>query len=379
MDPDQLRALVARLLQGSATDEERAALRETLIVGDVTVEQGDFVARDKIVQLAPGDLDVLWQRLYPAAVHTLRAPVANFTGRAQDVDELVRQLSGEGDAGHVTALRGMGGIGKTELALVVAQRLRPRYPDAQLLIELQVGERPLEPADVLASLLLLLAPGAKLPETLAERQARLRSAMHGRRGLLLLDNAASAAQIAPLLPPPPGWTVLVTSRERFYLPGAGTLEVPLLAPEEALALLQRLLLDGRRGELAGQTESLENLADLCGYLPLALTVAGGFLTNDGRNWSLDRYRQALEAQPLKRLVTGDQRVDRVLGLSIAQLAAEQTLRVSHPKGALKETLSVSLSDRWHLLALCPAPFDERAAAALWGAPAGVASLDEIET
>ena len=113
----------------------------------------------------------------------------------------------------ITGLRGMGGIGKTQLALAVAQRLRDAYPD-QLMFELQPGASPLTPEALLGRVIHAFQPELKLPDALEELQALYRSLLAGRRGLLLLDNAADGAQVRPLLPPPAGWAVIVTSRSR---------------------------------------------------------------------------------------------------------------------------------------------------------------------
>jgi len=123
-------------------------------------------------------------------LHTLRAPVADFTGRTREIEELTAHLMGDGAAALISGIHGMGGVGKTELALVVAHRLLDRYPDAQLLLDLQPGGEPRSPEDLLAEIIRAFLPRAQLPTTLAELQAMYRAVLYGHRGLLLLDNAA---------------------------------------------------------------------------------------------------------------------------------------------------------------------------------------------
>lgn len=158
-------------------------------------------------------------RHIPQTLKTLRNPTADFTGRSGDIADLVAHLSQDGRSVAIVGIRGMGGIGKTELALTVAQALGDRYPDAQLDFELQPGSVPLTAEALLAAVIHAFEPEVRLPDELPELQGIYRAVLAGRRGLLLLDNAAGPDQVRPLLPPPAGWAVLVTARVRFPLPG----------------------------------------------------------------------------------------------------------------------------------------------------------------
>lgn len=291
-------------------------------------------------------------------LQTLRAPVADFTGRADDVAALVAQFnqSGRGFEASATGstlvsivgIRGMGGIGKTEVALKVAESLHDKYPDAGLMFELQPGNIALTPEALLSEVIRTFRPELRLPDDLASLQGLYRDTLAGRRGLLLFDNAADAAQVRPLLPPPAGWVVFVTSRALFPLPGAHLHNLDLLPLADALALTTRLLSDGGRADLAAA--DLSQLVEACGRLPLALRLAAGFLTSYA-DWSLTDYLAALQAERLKHLVAPNEpSIQAVLASSITRL----------------HQLDPTLADRWTQLAVFPAPFDRAAASAVWG-------------
>ena len=299
-------------------------------------------AREEAVIERPASLE---PRTRTPGAHTLRAPVADFTGRTQEIDDLLSRLTTPGAAALISGIHGMGGVGKTELALVVARRLARHYPDAQLLIELQPGGAPLSGEALLGQAIHAFWPEAKLPGTLAELQALYRAALQGRRGLLVLDNAADGAQVRPLLPPPAGWAVLVTSRQRFALPGGWTLDLDVLPEADAHALLRSLLKEGGR---AATDEEVARLAGLCGYLPLALRLAAGYLVSY-RDRPVDEYLAALEQERLPRLAVGGESVAAILGLSVSRL----------------EQVDAALALRWRQLGVFPAPFDRAAAAEVW--------------
>ena len=201
--------------------------------------------------------------------HQLRAPVADFVGREQEIDNLINALRSQNRA-CITGISGMGGIGKTELALLVAERLQDDYPDAQLFINLQgTDANPRSPQDAMATCIrAFLGPKTKLPEDPEQLAHLYRSQLSGKRVLLLLDNAADSAQVRPLLPPN-GCGLLITSRQSVALPGMTPLTIHPLAEKEARQLLL---------EIATRAEpAAEQICKLCGYLPLALRAAGSLL------------------------------------------------------------------------------------------------------
>ena len=218
-------------------------------------------------------------------LHQLRAAVGDFVGRAQEIDTLINALRRESRA-CITGISGMGGIGKTELALLVAEQLRDDYPDAQFFINLQgTDAKPRSPQEAMAICIrAFLGPEAKLPEEPEQLSHLYRSQLSGKRVLLLLDNAADSAQVRPLLPPT-GCAVLVTSRQSIVLAGMTPLTLHPLTEKEARQLLL---------EIAPRAEpAVEQICKLCGYLPLALRAAGSLLAITA---DLDTFDYAMQLQ-----------------------------------------------------------------------------------
>ena len=210
----------------------------------------------------------------PGRVSPAQLPpdTADLTGRDEPVAELVRLLTAPEEAAtsvRTCVVTGVGGVGKTTLAVRVAHLVRTRYPDGQLYVDLRGGcDAPVPPATVLGMFLRALGVDP-VPPTEQERAALLRSLLAGRRMLLVLDNARDAGQVKPLLPGSPTCAVLITSRQQIRtIPGAHVLALDVLAPAEATALLRRLM---PAGEAA---DALTETARLCAYLPLALRIVG---------------------------------------------------------------------------------------------------------
>ncbi|MEV6281779.1 tetratricopeptide repeat protein [Kribbella sp. NPDC051770] len=223
--------------------------------------------------------DQLLQASTRPSATTLPAAPADFTGRVREVAQLSADLTtgAVAPAVPVVAITGMGGIGKTTLALKVAGEVTARFPDGQLLIDLGGFSRsgPVDPSSALAILLRRLGtPPADLPGDLDVAIARYRTAVAGRRMLIVLDNAADGSQVLPLLPGTGGSAVLVTSRRLLTeLPGARQLQLGALSEQEAVDLLAEV---GGPAVHAERTAS-ERVVRACAYLPLAVRISGSRL------------------------------------------------------------------------------------------------------
>ncbi len=210
-----------------------------------------------------------------AATKTLPGDIVAFTGRQTELTQLlggIDSLAADGGVVGICAIDGMAGIGKTTFAVHAAHQLAGSFPDGQFFLPLHAhtaGQRPVDPADALASLLLTagLAP-QQIPPGVAARAARWRGQVAGKKILLLLDDAVGHEQVRPLLPGTAGSLVLVTSRRRLTaLQDATVISLDALPPDEAAALLVRLAV--RPGVQAGDA-AVGEITRLCGYLPLAI-------------------------------------------------------------------------------------------------------------
>ncbi len=209
-----------------------------------------------------------------AATRSLPRDIGGFTGREPELARLLGTLASTADGGVVGihAIDGMAGIGKTTFAVHAAHQLAGRFPDGQFFLPLHghtAGQRPVDPADALASLLLTAGvPAQRVPPGLEARAGRWRDHVAGRKILLVLDDAAGHEQVQPLLPGTAGSLVLVTSRRRLTaLDDAAVISLDTLSPDEAAALLAQL---AGRPELADPAGPAGEITRLCGYLPLAI-------------------------------------------------------------------------------------------------------------
>ncbi|WNI15938.1 AfsR/SARP family transcriptional regulator [Actinacidiphila sp. ITFR-21] len=257
----------------------------------------------------------------------LPATVADFTGREGFVRELTEQLAETSrDSGvmAVSALAGIGGVGKTTLAVHVAHQVREDFPDGQLYVDLQgTDPRPAEPEAVLAAFLRALGvPNPAIPDTLAERAALYRSTLDGRRVLALLDNAYDAAQIRSLLPGTPGCAALVTSRMRMVdLAGAHLVDLDVMSPEEALRLFARIVGEERT---SSERQAALDVVGACGFLPLAIRIAAARLAAR-RTWTVSVLANKLADQRrrLDELRAGDLGVKATFALGYGHLSPAQ--------------------------------------------------------
>ncbi|MBA8931433.1 DNA-binding SARP family transcriptional activator/tetratricopeptide (TPR) repeat protein [Kutzneria viridogrisea] len=205
--------------------------------------------------------------------------VPGFTGREAELTQLTELLDEAGRGVLITAVDGSGGIGKTALAVHFAHRVSPRFPEGQLYVNLRGFDPrlpPLMPTDALGYLLRGLGvPPRQVPADLDDQVGMYRSLVAGRRILVVLDNAATTDQVRPLLPGDGSCAVIVTSRNRLSglvaRDGARRITLDLLSTEESLRLMAAMLGPGR---VNAEPDAAEQLVRLCGYLPLALRIAG---------------------------------------------------------------------------------------------------------
>ncbi|MFD9210980.1 BTAD domain-containing putative transcriptional regulator [Streptomyces sioyaensis] len=255
----------------------------------------------------------------------LPATVADFTGRRAFVNDLGGQLAtAEGSVMAVSALTGIGGVGKTTLAVHVAHAAREHFPDGQLYVDLQgAGHAPSEPEAVLGAFLRALGTAdSAIPDGLEERAALYRSTLAGRRVLALLDNARDAAQIRPLLPGAEGCAALITSRARMIdLAGAHLIDLDVMSPEEALTLFTRIVGEER---VTSERQAAMAVVGACGFLPLAIRIAASRLAAR-RTWTVSILARKLadERRRLDELRAGDLAVKATFELGYGQLEPHQ--------------------------------------------------------
>ena len=210
----------------------------------------------------------------PEVRHSLPPDAAAFTGRGEELSQITA-AAGAGGVVAVRAIDGMPGVGKTALAVHAAHVLGDQYPGWQLFIDLHAhtpGRDPVRAEDALAGLLTATGVDPRhLPGDLDGRAAMWRDKMAGQQALLVLDNAASSGQVAPLLPGGEGCLVLVTSRRHLGdLPGAVTsVLLDALPPLRAQEMFARLA-----PRAADSPDQVAELVELAGFLPLAISLLG---------------------------------------------------------------------------------------------------------
>lgn len=251
---------------------------------------------------------------------------ADFTAREKEVLSIIEAAGTTAEAGPaLLAVDGMAGVGKTALAVHAGHRLAHLFPDGQYYLDLHahtVGQDPVDPAAALDTLLRTHGRSAdSIPAGLAERAAAWRAELADHRVLLVIDNAASAEQVRPLLPGSGGSLVLVTSRRRLVsLEGGRSLSLDLLSAADAVLLFQRVL--GPRAD--AEPEAVAAIVELCGRLPLAIRIAAARLRHRS-SWSVALLVERLsdERRRLGELATSDLAVAAAFQTSFNHLAWQE--------------------------------------------------------
>lgn len=269
-----------------------------------------------------------------AVPRQLPAPPLAFTGRELELAELTAYAGGaENGKSVIIALRGLGGVGKTALALVAADRMRNRYPDGQIYLDLRgASPNPRNSSEALAHIIRALRPKRRLTVDLDHLRGEFHNALRNKHVLLLMDNAANGDQVRPLLPPA-GSLLLVTTRERFHLEGLHGIDLQELLLADAMQFLS--VVCPRVGEYAGA------IARLSGRFALALQSNAGTLAENPL-LSPESF--------VTRLADERRRLARV----------EAAFTVSY------EQLPEELRRSWRSLSVFPGSFDIKEAAVLWG-------------
>ena len=297
----------------------------------------------------------------------LPADIADFTGRAMQVEQIQRNLILAAEdttrlAVPVVVIAGKGGVGKTTIAVHASHGIADRFPDGQLFADLRgASAQPTSPIEVLERFLRALGmPGAQIPDGLDERAEAYRNLLANRKVLVVLDDSASEVQVSPLLPGRPTSAVVITSRSRLTgLAGAAHVDVDVLDADRSLELLAHIVGADR---VRSQALAAAEIAELCGRLPLALRIAGARLSARP-HWSLQQLvdRLADETRRLDELRHGNLGFRASISLTYENVG-EQTRRL------------------FRLLALLDLPtFSGWLSAALLGQPVSVAQdmLDDL--
>jgi hypothetical protein len=243
----------------------------------------------------------------------------DFTGREDALETITRQIAKNSHRHCVIGLHGMGGIGKTTLAVAIAHAVKAKYPDGQLHIDVGgLDERPMSTRTVVEHLLTsLLGMRDGWPESEHELLSVFRSVLFGKRLLIILDNVHDERQIGPLLAGERS-TFLLTSRNKLPIDHVHSHEVRLFDHDVAHRFLESLVCH------RASSKQIAEIAKLCDYLPLALRVAGVFL-RENLTWTAETYIDELERECFSVLSVGSdekRNVEAVLKLSATQLVRE---------------------------------------------------------
>ena len=261
---DTVNAIVAALgLDDTEADElRRAAVRSSATASDRTI--------------APGPADV-----FDGPPRWLPPAVSDFVGRGAELARLVGLLRRAPDSANlvIATVEGMGGVGKTSLAVAAAHQVADAFPDGQIYLDLRgfgPGE-PLAPLDALDQLLTSLGRVAGRHASVEHASGRYRTALAGRRILVVLDNASGPEQVQPLLAGTGGSAAIITSRRSLAaVPAADHTVLDVLAEDDGIALLTSMV--GADRAMA-EPKATVDVVRRCGKLPLAIRIAGARLAS----------------------------------------------------------------------------------------------------
>ncbi|MBB5775852.1 AfsR/SARP family transcriptional regulator [Nonomuraea jabiensis] len=315
-------ALIEEL--GIEPGPELAALHQRILAADPTLAAAEVPAEEPAEEPE--------QRQAPQLPRPAQLPAAvnDFTGRKEVAVRLRTLLSAQSSAQSsaegvpVVAVSGIGGVGKTALAVHVAHLAEDLFPDGQLYADLRgYTDEATMPESALGGFLRALGiPPDIVPDGLPERAALYRSILADRRILVLLDNARDAEQVSQLLPGSPGCAAIVTSRGKLAdLPSARLIDLDVMEPGEALSLFASVA--GAERVSAEHGAAMDVVA-ACGFLPLAVRIVAARLAARP-SWTVASLvpRLADEQRRLDELRVGNLAVEATFALGYGQLAPAQ--------------------------------------------------------
>ncbi|MDA0563826.1 hypothetical protein LG943_05710 [Streptomonospora sp. S1-112] len=276
----------------------------------------------------------------PGPVNALPPKLPGFTGRQRELAHLRDHIEADGGGAKIYAIDGMGGVGKTALAVRLAHEVAARFPDGVLFLDMRAhtsGQDPYRPAEAIEALLLQLSDdNAALPARLEALQARWRAELNSRRLLVVVDNVADADQVRPLLAGDGRSALILTSRARLALPGVRA--VSLTPPPAGEA--QRMFADALGDHpAAASTEDIAEVVRALGGLPLAVVLAATWLAH---------RPAATVADLLARLPASQQPVEDMLELSYGELPEDLRtfgrLIAHHPAAVITPVAASALAD-----------------------------------
>ncbi|KAA2253102.1 hypothetical protein F0L68_33670 [Solihabitans fulvus] len=277
---------------------------------------------------------------------------SDFSGRSTELLKLLGDArTASPTALTISAVDGMGGVGKTTLAVHLGHEISEEYPDGHYFIDLRGFTSGADPVTAELALDALLGDSGMLPELIPSnvesKSAAWRSRVSGQRILLILDNATDASHVRPLLPGTAGALVVVTSRRKLSaLEGALALSLDVMPQEDAVALFEKVVGTER---CRREPDAVASAIELCGHLPLAIRIAAARL-RDRASWSVADLvdRLADHAQRVRFLRIDDRCVMTALRVSYRYLSPEQQrvfrLLSLHPGGDFDAYVAAALAD-----------------------------------
>jgi DNA-binding SARP family transcriptional activator/tetratricopeptide (TPR) repeat protein len=311
--------------QGLDPSNSFSALEQNILTGDPSLSLSSIATTGN--HIASGHHHQNGETAVPRARPPSFLPfdIPDFTGRSTELDQLVRSWSDRAGVVSISSIDGMAGIGKTALAVRAAHQLAEHFPDGQLFVDLHAHSQDYALHDAntaLEMLLLQLGVSAeRIPAEGADRATLWRDELTSRRVLVILDNAADAEQVRPILPGTTPSLVIITSRRRMIdLDGAQAISLDVLHADDAVALFTTIV-----GQQAlAEPVAVMDVLQLCGFLPLAVRLAAARLRHRPQ-WTVAYLAERLrdKRRRLAELSTPERGIAAAFDLSYEHLEQDQ--------------------------------------------------------